>query len=75
MLTITTNKTEIRGIADRSITERTLPITDFWKKRIVNLLGFSDSDERTILHNLAEGRPGTTDGKSHSQRAARRLYG
>lgn len=29
MLTITTNKTEIKGIADRSIRERTLPITDF----------------------------------------------
>lgn len=61
MLTITTNKTEVRGIADRSITERALPITDFWTKRIVNLLGFSDSDERTILHNLREDRKGTTD--------------
>lgn len=61
MLTITTNKAEVRGIADGSIRERTLPITDFWKKRIVNLLGFSDSDERTILHNLTEGRTGTTD--------------
>ncbi len=29
MLTITTNKAEVRGIADGSIRERTLPITDF----------------------------------------------
>lgn len=61
MLTITTNKTEIKGIADRSITERTLPITDFWTKRIVNLLGATDSDRKEIMHNLAEGRAGTTD--------------
>lgn len=61
MLTITTNKTEIKGIADRTITEKNLPITDFWTKRIINLLGFSDSDRKTIMHNLAEGRPGTTD--------------
>lgn len=44
MLTITTNKAEVKGIAERRITERALPITDFWTKRIVNLLGFSDSD-------------------------------
>ena len=28
---------------------------------IINLLGFSDSDRKTIMYNLAEGRPGTTD--------------
>lgn len=61
MLTITTNKTEIKGIAERRITERALPMTDFWTKRVINLLGFSDSDRRTILHNLAEGRSGTTE--------------
>lgn len=61
MLTITTNKTEIAGIANRSIKERTLPITDFWTKRIINLLGFSPSEEKTIMHNLREGRTGTTD--------------
>ena len=61
MLTITTNKTEIKGIADRSIRERTLPITDFWTKRIVNLLGAPDSDKKEIMHNLTEGRAGTTD--------------
>lgn len=61
MLTITTNKTEIKGIADRSIRERTLPITDFWTKRIGNLLGAADSDRKEIMHNLTEGRPGTTD--------------
>ncbi|MCM1233525.1 MAG: hypothetical protein NC489_25700 [Ruminococcus flavefaciens] len=61
MLTITTNKAEIRGIADRSIRERTLPITDFWTKRIVNLLGAADSDRKEIMHNLAEDRAGTTD--------------
>lgn len=61
MLTITTNKTEIKGIADRSIRERTLPITDFWTKRIINLLGAPDSDKKEIMHNLTEGRAGTTD--------------
>ncbi|MCM1104066.1 MAG: hypothetical protein NC548_27685 [Lachnospiraceae bacterium] len=61
MLTITTNKAEIRRIADRSIRERTLPITDFWTKRIVNLLGAADSDRKEIMHNLAEDRAGTTD--------------
>ena len=58
MLTITTNKTEVKGIAERRITERALPITDFWTKRIVNLLGFSDSDRQTIIHNLRENRAG-----------------
>ena len=61
MLTITTNKAEIKGIADRSIKERTLPITDFWTKRIINLLGAPDSDKKEIMHNLTEGRAGTTD--------------
>lgn len=61
MLTITTNKAEIKGIADRSIRERTLPITDFWTKRIINLLGMPDSDKKEIMHNLAEDRAGTTD--------------
>ena len=61
MLTITTNKAEVKGIAERRITERVLPITDFWTKRIVNLLGFSDSDRQTIIHNLRENREGTTD--------------
>lgn len=61
MLTITTNKAEVKGIAERRITERALPITDFWTKRIVNLLGFSDSDRQTIIHNLRENRTGTTD--------------
>lgn len=61
MLTITTNKAEIKGIADRTIRERTLPITDFWTKRIINLLGMPDSDKKEIMHNLTEGRAGTTD--------------
>lgn len=61
MLTITTNKAEVKGIAERRITEHALPITDFWTKRIVNLLGFSDSDRQTIIHNLRENRAGTTD--------------
>ena len=61
MLTITTNKAEIKGIADRSIRERTLPITDFWTKRIINLLGASESDKKEIMHNLAEGGTGMTD--------------
>ena len=58
MLTITTNKAEIKGIADRSIRERTLPITDFWTKRIINLLGAPDSDKKEIMHNLTEGKIG-----------------
>lgn len=61
MLTITTNKAEIKGIADRNIKERTLPITDFWTKRIINLLGVPDSDKKEIMHNLEKGRTGTTD--------------
>lgn len=61
MLTITTNKAEVKGIAERRITERALPITDFWTKRIVNLLGFSDSDRQTIIHHLRANRAGTTD--------------
>lgn len=61
MLTITTNKAEIKGIANRTIRERTLPITDFWTKRIINLLGTPDSDKKEIMHNLTEGRAETTD--------------
>ena len=74
MLTITTNKTEIKGIADRSIRERTLPITDFWTKRIGNLLGAADSDRKEIMHNLTEGRPGTTDTEREVTFAARRRF-
>ena len=74
MLTITTNKAEVKGIAERRITERALPITDFWTKRIVNLLGFSDSDRRsfTIYGRTGRGRR-TRNGTSHSRRAALRL--
>lgn len=61
MLTITTNKETVQGIADRSIREHALPITDFWTKRIVNLLGFGELDEKTILKRLQENAPGATD--------------
>ena len=61
MLTITTNKEEIFEIAAGEKKEKALPLTDFWEKRIVNLLGFSDEDTKTIVHNLREGRKGTTD--------------
>lgn len=61
MLTITTNKEEIFEIAAGEKKEKALPLTDFWEKRIVNLLGFSDEDTKTIIHNLREDRKGTTD--------------
>ena len=61
MLTITTNKEEIFEIAAGEKKEKALPLTDFWEKRIVNLLGFSDEDTKTIVHNLREDRKGTTD--------------
>lgn len=61
MLTITTNKDEIAEIAAGEKKEKALPLSDFWEKRIINLLGFSDSDTRTIIHNLREDRKGTTD--------------
>jgi hypothetical protein len=61
MLTITTNKDEIAEIAAGDKKEKALPLSDFWEKRIINLLGFSDSDARTIIHNLREDRKGTTD--------------
>lgn len=41
MLTITTNKDEIVEIAAGEKKEKALPLTDFWEKRIINLLGFS----------------------------------
>lgn len=63
MLTITTNKAEVKGIAERRITERALPITDFWTKRIVNLLGFSDSDRQTDDHSQFTGEQGGDDGR------------
>ncbi len=61
MLTITTNKEEIAAIAAGETTQKALPLSDFWEKRIINLLGFSDSDARTIIHNMREDRKGTTD--------------
>lgn len=61
MLTITTNKEEIFEIAAGEKKEKALPLTDFWEKRIVNLLGFSDEDTKTIVYNLREDRKGTTD--------------
>lgn len=61
MLTITTNKDEIIEIAAGEKKEKALPLTDFWEKRIINLLGFSESDTRTIVDNLRKDRKGTTD--------------
>ncbi|MCM1218062.1 MAG: hypothetical protein NC548_26550 [Lachnospiraceae bacterium] len=63
MLTITTNKEEVAGIAAGVIKEKALPLTDFWEKRILNLLGFSDTERREIIHNLREDRKGTTDAR------------
>ena len=54
MLTITTNKEKVQGIADRTLKEYPLPITDFWTKRIVKLL--DAGDERTILDSLTDER-------------------
>lgn len=61
MLTITTSKDEIAEIAAGEKSLKALPLTDFWEKRIINILGFSDSDAREIIHNLREDRKGTTD--------------
>ena len=61
MLTITTNKDEIAAIAAGETKQKALPMSDFWEKRIINLLGFPESDTRTIIHNLREDRKGTTD--------------
>ena len=61
MLTITTNKDEIAEIAAGDRKQKALPLTDFWEKRIINLLGFADEDAKTIIHNLREDRKGTTD--------------
>lgn len=63
MLTITTNKDEVAGIVAGAIKEKPLPLSDFWEKRILNLLGFSDTDRREIIHNLREDRKGTTDAR------------
>lgn len=63
MLTITTNKDEIAGIVAGAIKEKPLPLSDFWEKRIINLLGFLDTDKREIIHNLREDRKGTTDAR------------
>lgn len=54
MLTITTNKEKVQGIADRTLKEYPLPITDFWTKRIVKLL--NAGDERTIIDSLTDER-------------------
>ncbi len=63
MLTITTNKDEVAGIVAGEIKEKPLPLSDFWEKRILNLLGFSETDRREIIHNLREDRKGTTDAR------------
>lgn len=61
MLTITTNKETVQGIVSGRIREHALPITDFWTKRIVNLLGFGELDEETILKRLRDNAPGMKD--------------
>lgn len=38
-----------------------MPLSDFWEKRILNLLGFSDTERREIINNLRKDRKGTTD--------------
>ena len=48
---------EVKG----EITQKALPLSDFWERQIVGLLGFSQSAKKDILHNLREGRAGTTD--------------
>lgn len=63
MLTITTNKEEVAGIVAGTIKEKPLPLSDFWEKRILNLLGFSDTEKREIIHNLREERKRTTDAR------------
>ncbi len=63
MLTITTNKDEITGIVAGEIKEKPLPLSDFWEKRILNLLGFSETNRREIIHNLRRDKKGTTDAR------------
>ena len=60
MLTITTNKDEVAGIASGKIRQKPLPLSDFWEKRIINILGFSDTDRREIIRDLREDRKETT---------------
>lgn len=61
MLTITTNKDEVAGIVSGETRQKPLPLSDFWEKRVINILGFPDSDRREIMNNLREDRKGTTD--------------
>lgn len=61
MLTITTSKEEVAAIAKGDITQKALPLSDFWKKRIVNLLGNYVDGERNIIYNLRNDMKGTTD--------------
>lgn len=62
MLTITTNKETVQGIASGHIREHTLPITDFWTKRIITLLNIGGGlDDDLILKRLRENATGITD--------------
>lgn len=63
MLTITTNKDEVAAIYSGQVKQKALPHSDFWEKRIINLLGFAEDDKREIIHNLREDRKGTTDAR------------
>lgn len=61
MLTVPTTKEDLALIAKGEIKERALPLSNFWEKRIISALGFSDKETKEIKHNLREDRKGTTD--------------
>lgn len=61
MLTLTTKLARLRQVVKGEITEDYREITPYWTKRFVNLLGFGESDEQTIINNLRENRKGTTE--------------
>lgn len=61
MLTLTTKLARLQQVVKGEIKEDYREITPYWTKRIVNLLGFGESDEQTIINNLRENRKGTTE--------------
>lgn len=61
MFTVPTTKEDLEQIANGKITEKALPLSNFWEKRIISALGFSEKETKELKHNLRENRKGTTD--------------
>lgn len=61
MLTLTTSREHLKDIVSGNTKEDLREVSPYWTKRIVRLLGFGEGDEKTILYNLREGRPGAVD--------------